>query len=41
VRDFASSYLERVLMVCYEKEGTEVKEKIVRFIQEYLHSLHG
>lgn len=41
VRDFASSYLERVLMLSYERGDTSVKEKVVRFIQEYLTSLHG
>jgi hypothetical protein len=41
VRDFASSYIERVLMVCYADGDGEVKGKVVRFIQEYLNSLHG
>jgi ubiquitin carboxyl-terminal hydrolase 34 len=41
VREFASSYLDRVLMLCYEREETAVKEKVVRFIQEYLNNLQG
>lgn len=41
VRDFASSYLERVLMLCYERGDNTQKEKVVRFIQEYLTALHG
>lgn len=41
VRDFASSYIERILMVCYAQGDGEVKGKVVRFMQEYLNSLHG
>jgi ubiquitin carboxyl-terminal hydrolase 34 len=41
VRDFASNYLERVLLVCYASGEAGVQEKVVRFIQEYLNALHG
>ena len=41
IREFASAYIERVLMVCYGKEEAAVKQKVVLFIQEYLNNLHG
>jgi hypothetical protein len=28
-------------MICYEKEGDQAKEKVVRFIQEYINNLQG